>query len=73
VLSTNSALLFCDSWLPFDRLAVHQGVGYLEDGTMVVVENGRGLLDQTISVRATRLISRPTGQMIFAVPDDSKH
>lgn len=47
-----------------------QGVGYLEDGTMVVVENGRSYLDRTISVEVTKLINRNTGRMIFAKPVD---
>lgn len=47
-----------------------QGVGYLEDGTMVVVEKGKFYMDRTIRVTVTRLINRPTGRMIFAVPED---
>lgn len=49
-----------------------QGVGYLEDGTMVVVENGREYMDRTIRVTVTKLINRPTGRMIFAVPENSR-
>lgn len=45
-----------------------QGVGYLEDGTMVVVEEGRHYLDRTIRVEITRLISREAGKMYFARP-----
>jgi uncharacterized protein YacL len=48
-----------------------QGVGYLEDGTMVVVENGRVYMDRTIRVTVTKLITRDTGRMIFAVPDNN--
>ncbi len=51
---------------------VGQGVGYLEDGTMVVVENGKSFMDRTISVTVTRLINRETGRMIFAVPEHDK-
>ncbi len=47
-----------------------QGVGYLQDGTMVVVENGRRHLDRTIRVEITRLISREAGKMYFARPVD---
>jgi uncharacterized protein YacL len=46
-----------------------QGVGYLDDGTMVVVEGGRQYMDRTIQVMVTRFINRPTGRMYFAVPD----
>lgn len=49
-----------------------QGVGYLEDGTMVVVENGRNYMDRSIPVEVTKLINRPTGRMIFAVPEGEK-
>jgi uncharacterized protein YacL len=47
----------------------NQGVGYLEDGTMVVVEHGRQFMDRTIKVIVTRLINRDTGRIIFAVPE----
>lgn len=47
----------------------NQGVGYLEDGTMVVVEHGRQHMDRTIKVVVTRLINRETGRIIFAVPE----
>lgn len=49
---------------------IDQGVGYLEDGTMVVIENGKKYMDRTISVTVTRLINRETGRMIFAVPEN---
>jgi uncharacterized protein YacL len=45
-----------------------QGVGYLEDGTMVVIANGKAYMDRTINVIVTRLISKETGRMIFAEP-----
>ncbi len=50
----------------------HQGVGYLEDGTMVVVENGDHYMDRTIKVEVTKLINRPAGRMIFAKPTNSR-
>ncbi|MEM9951234.1 MAG: PIN domain-containing protein [Chloroflexota bacterium] len=46
-----------------------QGVGYLDDGTMVVVENGKNYMDRTIPVEVTKLINRETGRMIFAIPE----
>jgi uncharacterized protein YacL len=46
-----------------------QGVGYLEDGTMVVVEGGKGLMDRTINVKVTRFINKDTGRMFFAEPE----
>lgn len=50
----------------------NQGVGYLEDGTMVIVENGKPYMDRTIYVEVTKLINKETGRIIFAVPEDSK-
>ena len=44
----------------------HQGVGYLEDGTMIVVENGRAHRGEDISVTVTSVIQTAAGRMIFA-------
>lgn len=44
----------------------HQGVGYLDDGTMVVVENGNKLIGQEVSVKVTRVFQTVAGKMIFA-------
>ncbi|HEV3232777.1 MAG TPA: hypothetical protein VG245_11055 [Candidatus Dormibacteraeota bacterium] len=44
----------------------NQGVAYLVDGTMVVVEGGRPRLNQTFPVRVTSVIQTPAGRMIFA-------
>ena len=43
-----------------------QGVGYLEDGTMVVVENGSHLVDATARVIVTKVLQTAAGRMIFA-------
>jgi uncharacterized protein YacL len=43
-----------------------QGVGYLEDGTMVVVEGGRDHLEQRVQVTVTSVLQTPAGRMIFA-------
>ncbi|MCP4427773.1 MAG: PIN domain nuclease [Chloroflexi bacterium] len=45
-----------------------QGVGYLDDGTMVVVENGRRLINSTRSVTVTKVLQTAAGRMIFAKP-----
>ena len=45
-----------------------QGVGYLDDGTMVVVENGRKYISNTIEVTVTRVLQTVAGRMIFAQP-----
>ena len=42
-----------------------QGVGYLDDGTMVVVEGGRKLLGETAAVEVTSVLQSPSGKMIF--------
>jgi len=43
-----------------------QGVGYLDDGTMIVVEGGRGLVGTTIDVEVTSVLQSPSGKMIFS-------
>jgi len=44
----------------------NQGVGYLGDGTMVVVENGHRFIGQEIKVMVTRVFQTIAGKMIFA-------
>jgi uncharacterized protein YacL len=45
---------------------VGQGVGFLDDGTMVVVENGRRYLDSVVEVTVTRVLQTAAGRLIFA-------
>jgi uncharacterized protein YacL len=42
-----------------------QGVGYLEDGTMVVVEGARNIMGQVAEVAVTSVLQTPAGRMIF--------
>lgn len=49
---------------------IGQGVGYLEDGTMVVVESGRRFVDSVIEVVVTKVLQTSAGRMIFARPAD---
>lgn len=50
-----------------------QGVGYLEDGTMVVIDNAREHLGKTIDVSITSVLQTTGGRMIFSkVKDDYK-
>jgi len=42
-----------------------QGVAYLDDGTMVVVDNGRALMGQTLDVTVTSILQTAAGRMIF--------
>lgn len=44
----------------------HQAVGYLDDGTMVVVDNAKSFIGQTIEVEATRVLQTAAGKMMFA-------
>ena len=46
-----------------------QGVGYLDDGTMVVVENGKSYLNQTIPVIVTKVLQTAAGRIIFSRPE----
>ncbi len=46
----------------------HQGVAYLDDGTMVVVENARRLVGQQLDVVVTSVLQTAAGRMIFAKP-----
>lgn len=48
---------------------VNQGVGYMEDGTMVVVENGTKYLNKVIPVTVTKVLQTAAGRMIFARPE----
>jgi uncharacterized protein YacL len=45
-----------------------QGVGFLDDGTMIVVEGGSKLIDREIDVNVTRVLQTVAGRMIFAQP-----
>jgi uncharacterized protein YacL len=61
--------------LPGENLSVNiiqegkesgQGVGYLDDGTMVVIEDGRQRLSQVVTVTVTKVLQTAAGRMIFA-------
>ncbi len=43
----------------------NQGIGYLEDGTMVVIENGGHLVGKDVKVSVTSIIQTAAGKMIF--------
>lgn len=45
-----------------------QGVGYLDDGTMIVVEGGLRFLNQDVLISVTRVLQTVAGRMIFAQP-----
>lgn len=47
-----------------------QGVGYLDDGTMVVIEDGAELIGQELDVEVTSTTKTAVGRMLFARPAD---
>ena len=66
--------------LPGERITIlviqegrepNQGVGYLDDGTMIVVEDGKRYMDRTIDVVITRMIQTQAGKMYFARPEEN--
>jgi uncharacterized protein YacL len=48
---------------------VGQGIAYLDDGTMVVIENGRRYMDSDLDVTVTKVLQTNAGRMIFATPN----
>jgi len=46
----------------------NQGVAYLDDGTMIVVEEGRTLIGQSVKAVVTSVLQTPAGRMIFVKP-----
>lgn len=66
--------------LPGEEMTVHviqegkesgQGVGFLDDGTMVVVEAGRRYINSYLDVTVTRVLQTAAGRIIFAQPKGS--
>ena len=62
------------SFLPGEQISVRvvkageehgQGIGYLDDGTMVVIENGREHIGQQVTVAVTSVIQKSAGRMVF--------
>lgn len=65
--------------LPGEEMIVHvlrdgkeygQGIGYLEDGTMIVVEGGKNFIGLNIEILVTSVLQTSAGRMIFAKPKD---
>ena len=61
-------------YLPGEQLEVRivkpgeesgQGVGYLDDGTMIVVEGGREFLNDSVQINVTSVLQTSAGRMIF--------
>ncbi|MDQ6664353.1 MAG: PIN domain-containing protein [Acidobacteriota bacterium] len=51
----------------------NQGVAYLDDGTMVVVDNAKRMISKTIDVSVTSVLQTTAGKMIFGKFDDRMH
>ena len=50
----------------------NQGIGYLDDGTMIVVEQGKKYIGDTLDVIVTSVLQTVAGKMIFASPRDER-
>ena len=48
-------------------------MGYLEDGTMIVVEDGKQYIGSQIQVDVTSILNTTAGRMIFAKPHNTHH
>ncbi|MDA8203212.1 MAG: PIN domain-containing protein [Chloroflexi bacterium] len=80
VLNVNSlANAVKPAFLPGDQIRVHviqegkepgQGVGFLDDGTMVVVEGGARRMNVEVCVGVTRVLQTVAGRMVFGQPVD---
>ena len=51
----------------------NQGVAYLDDGTMVVVDNARRMISRTIDISVTSVLQTTAGKMIFGKYDERTH
>ena len=78
VINVNDvALALKPTFMPGDAVSVRlvkageepdQGIGYLEDGTMVVVENGREQIGRTVRAHVTSTLQTSAGRLVFARP-----
>jgi uncharacterized protein YacL len=50
----------------------NQGVGYLDDGTMVVVDHARRLIGRAVEITVTSVLQTASGKMIFGRADESR-
>lgn len=53
-----------------DGKEVNQGIAYLDDGTMIVIEDGRKYIGENITVVVTSVLQTAAGRMIFAKPKE---
>ncbi|NOZ14072.1 MAG: TRAM domain-containing protein [Acidobacteria bacterium] len=66
--------------LPGERISIHiikkgkeedQGVGYLDDGTMVVIDGGENFIGKRVQATITSVLQNPAGKMIFGTVNDN--
>lgn len=66
--------------LPGERMSIlilkegkefNQGVGYLDDGTMVVVDHARKMIGRSVDIAVTSVLQTASGKMIFGKMDDA--
>jgi len=50
----------------------NQGVAYLDDGTMVVVDNARKMIGKTVEIAVTSVLQTTAGKMIFGKWDEKR-
>jgi len=67
-------------FLPGERIIVKiikpgeeadQGIGYLEDGTMIVASGGRRHINEDVEITVTSVLQTSAGRMIFGKTDDA--
>jgi uncharacterized protein YacL len=46
-----------------------QGIGYLDDGTMIIIEEGRSYIGLTVPVLVKKVLQKPEGRLVFAQPE----
>ena len=51
----------------------NQGVAYLDDGTMVVVDNAKKMISKTVDISVTSVLQTTAGKMIFGKYDERMH
>jgi len=51
----------------------NQGVAYLDDGTMVVVDNAKKMISKTVDIAVTSVLQTTAGKMIFGKYDERTH
>jgi hypothetical protein len=51
----------------------NQGVAYLDDGTMVVVDNAKRMISKTVEIAVTSVLQTTAGKMIFGKYDERLH